>query len=342
MALTSLTSPVGTELTDFSPSRLSTAGQCGRKFEYNYINGIPAPYDKGALLLGDAVHDGVQAWYELPDDGPVQGYQMIDLAPVICAQWERLLPPSVWKLVQEMRELDAECEAVAAAILFKRPTLKSPRTTVDFLKSRAGMEFGKARDAMLEFCDLLPDVKWPKDEDPYKAYCKAAEWGANMQRRWQHLPRPIVVEGGFNVELFGFRVRGRIDQLRIDPTRHGEPLMAIVDMKSGRNALTAMEAFLQMFVYYKAVEANPEWPTTDRVALYLTRKDQYQQGRIDPVRHARLASQVLHGRARQIAMGQFEPSFGFWCKSCDFSDICRNEISMWNDEFGLVHELMAT
>lgn len=331
---------VGTLLTDWSPSRLSTAAQCGRKFELQYVRGIPAAYESGALMLGTAVHNGVQAWYELPDEGPAHGFQVHDLAPVICAQWEAILPPVVWGLVQELRELDAECDAVAAAVLFRRPELKAPRTTVDFLRSDASKAFNGRRAAMLELCDKLPEAKWPRDEDPYQAYRRAAEWGDQMQRRWQHLPPPLVVEYPFSLELFGFRCRGRIDAVRVDPMPpHGLALPTVLDYKTSRQPLTQMEAFLQMFIYYKAVEAALELPTTERIAFYLTRKNAYQQGRIDPERHSRLAYSILHGKARQIAMGQFEPSFGHWCKRCDFHDVCESELQMWVGD-GLTAELM--
>jgi hypothetical protein len=336
VGIAGLTSEVGIELTDFSASRLSTIGQCGRKFEYAYVRKVPEPYEGGARLLGSAVHKGVDAWYALPDDG----FRTTDLAPIICAQWEELLPPAVWAQVKYLRDLDEECEAVAALILMKRPDLKSVRATVDFLRSDAAKKYNEARGAMLEFCDLLPDVKWPKDEDPYKAYQKAAEWGVNMQRRWQKLPRPLVTEGGFVIELFGFRVRGFIDQIRRDPGPNGEVLETVVDIKSGRQPMTPMEAFLQLWIYHKATEANPDWPTVNRIALYLTRKDKYQQGRIDPLRHDRLASRVFNDRARKIQMAQFAPEPGFWCKSCDFEDLCRQELSLWQGD-GLVAELMV-
>jgi hypothetical protein len=137
-------------------------------------------------------------------------------------------------------------------------------------------------------------------------------------------------------------VRGRIDMFREDynPST-GEVYRGIVDIKTGRNPLSQMDAFLQSFIYWKAADEQPDLPKTRDVAFYLTRKDRYQQGQVDPERHGRLASLILNGRARQIAMGQFEPSFGFWCKRCDFQDLCSNEISLWQGEDGLVAELMT-
>lgn len=335
---------ISSGLTDFSASRLATASRCGLAFEYQYIRKLPAPYDRGATMFGNVVHDGLAEWYG-PDDAPAD-YTNTPLAPVILAQWERVLPPVVWNMVQELRELDAECDAVASAILFKRPQLKSPRMTKEFLESTASREFSEKKAKMVELCDALEEVKWPKDEDPYVAYRKSAEIAGRMQVRWQKLPRPLAVERPFAIEVEGFRVRGRIDQYRADPMpSSGEALLCMVDVKTGRQIMTQMEAFLQSFLYYRAIQSFDDLPNlpTDRdnIAFYHARSDKYQQGRIDERRHRRLASRILNGRARQIAMGQFEPSYGMWCKMCDFKDICSNEISMWKDE-GITVELMGT
>lgn len=326
---------ISESLTDFSPSRLGVIGKCGLAFEYQYVKRLPAPYESARAILGTVVHDGVEQWYALPDNG----YQTADLAPIVLAQWQSLLPPVIWERILELRDIAEECEAVAAAIRFQRPNVKAPTQTKAYLEAGVVREFGQKRAAMIELCDALETIKWPKDEDPYKAYCKSAEFAAAMQKRWQPLPPPVAVEVPFRVEFEGFAVRGRIDQVRADPTRDGEIRHRIVDIKTGIQALTQMEAFLQMFLYSEASYQIPEIPDITDIALYLARKDQYQQGKIDRRRHSRLASRILNGRARQIAMGQFEPSYGFWCKQCDFNDLCSSEIALWQGD-GLVAELM--
>jgi hypothetical protein len=332
------------ELTDFSASRLNVASRCGLAFEYQYIRKLPAPYDRGATMFGNAVHDGVQVWYG--DDGDMS-FQETDLAPIVLAQWERLLPSGIWKRVLELRDMDEECKAVAAAVLFKRPQLKAPTQTKEYVEAEAVKAFIEKRNEMVELCDALEEVKWPKDEDPYKAYVKSAEVAARMQHRWQKLPRPLAVERPFRVEIEGFAVRGRIDQIRMDPARGtGEAIMRMLDIKTGRQASSPMEAFLQSFIYVEAIASFEDLPDTNEVVFYWARHDKhplpckpYQQGRIDRERHRRLASRILNGRARQIAMGQFEPSYGHWCKLCDFNDLCANEISLWEGD-GLVAEMI--
>lgn len=332
-----------TSLVDFSPSRLSMASKCGLAFKYKYVDQLDAPQDNARAMFGNAVHDGVQDWYGYGSKELGIGtydFQDMDLAPIVLAQWERLLPPKVWEYVLKLRTQDQECDAVAAAILFQRPELKSPRTTVAFLKSEAAKEFAATRDEMNELCDALESVRWPQDEDAYKAYQKSAAIANNIQRRWQHLPPPIGVEVPFRITIGDFSVRGRIDQVRGDPHREsGELLYRMIDIKTGVQLMTQMEAFLQAFIYVEAIHQMPEMPDTTDIAFYMARHDKYQQGEVDRERHTRLASRILNGRGRQIIMGQFEPSYGMWCKSCDFADLCEQEIRLWSGD-GVTLELI--
>lgn len=326
-------------LVDFSPSRLSTASKCGLAFEYQYVRRLNAPQENARAMFGNAVHDGVQQWYG--DPGSLD-FKENDLAPVVLAQWEKLLPPTIWQGVLHLRELALECDAVAAAIQFQRPTLKNPTQTKAYLESEAVKEFSQAHQAMMLLCDSYEAIKWPKDEDPYKAYVKSAQIAKQIQARWQKLPPPIGVEIPFRIEIDGFSVRGRIDQLRGDPHREtGELLYRMIDIKTGLQLMTQMEAFLQAYIYTEAIHQNPELPDTNDIAFYMARHNKYQQGEVDRERHRRLASRILNGRGRQIIMGQFEPSYGFWCKQCDFNDICSTEISLWQGD-GLVLELIES
>lgn len=332
------------ELTDFSASRLTLAGKCGLAFEYQYVRKLPAPFDRNATLFGDVVHNGIQKWFEIPDEG----WRETDLAPIVLAEWERVYPKEIWKRVLEIRDLDQECDAVCAAILFNRPTLKNVRQTKAFMESDAAKALNDAKAKILELCDALPDIKWPKDEDPYKSYQKSALIAEAAQRRWQDKPAPLAIERPFRIEVEGFVLRGRIDAIRRDPTPAGEVWTGMVDYKTGRQALTAMEAFLQAFIYTEAVatfEDILEQLGADYVpdfAFWLARQDKYQQGRIDRARHRRLASRILNDRARAITMGQFAPHYGMWCKMCDFSDVCTREISLWDGEDGMTLELIAS
>lgn len=328
----------GVDLIDFSPSRLATASRCGLAFEYQYVRHLPAPFERASGLFGDAIHDGVLEWYG-PDDKPVDHTER-DLAPLVLAQWAKLLPPGIWNRVQELRNIDEECAAVAAAVSFKRPELKNPTQTVEYQRASAVKLFNEKLSQIVELCDAFQEIKWPKDENPYRAYKKSAVLAQQMQKRWQKLPRPRAVERPFRVDFEGFHLRGRIDQFRVDPAREtGEMFALLLDIKTGRQLMSAMEAFIQAFLYWLACQQFDDLPNTDEFAFYMARKDQFQRGRIDPKRHPQLASRVLNGRARQIILQQFEPSYGFWCDRCDFKDLCTQEISMWDGEDGVYAEI---
>lgn len=325
-------------LIDFSPSRLTLAGKCGLAFEYSYVRHLTAPQEGARAMFGNVVHNGVQEWY-----GPAgtTDYKEQPLEQIILSQWPKLLPEKVWEFVQQMRDLDQECDAVAAAIVFQRPELKAPRQTKAFLESEAAKDFAAKRDEMNTFCtEVVKDVRWPKDEDPYQAYKKSAVIANNIQRRWQPMPPPLGSEIPFRIRIGEFTVRGRIDLVRADPHRQtGELMVRMIDIKTGTQLMTQMEAFLQAYIYVEAIHQIPELPDTSDIAFYMARPDKYQQGEVDLPRHRELASRILNGRARQIIMGQFEPSYGMWCKTCDFHDICEQEINLWAGD-GVTLELI--
>lgn len=324
---------MGSELTDFSASRVTLAGKCGQAFDYQYIKKIPAPMEGARATLGTAVHRAVDAWYTKHD------YQQTELADLVDEQWEALLPPAVWNAVKVLLARQSDCTAIAQAILLKRPTLKAPETTKEYLSAGPVVEFSDLQNELFELTERCTTMKWPAAEGPFKAAVRAREMAERMQARWRPLPVPLAVEHPFILEFDGFRVRGAIDQVRLDPSRQGEPIPRMVDIKTGMQPLTQMEAFLQSFLYAEAIRQAEDLPTTDQVAFYLARPDKYQQGWIDYDRHRALASRILNGRARQITMAQFEPSYGHWCKMCDFNSLCSSEINIWKGD-GLTAELM--
>jgi hypothetical protein len=297
------------ELTDLSTSRVMVANKCGLAFKYRYVDRLPAPYDSGSALFGNAVHDGVAEWYE---PGPTtednkHRHKELELPMLVAKQWPRLLPPVVWEDVQALLELDAERQAVAEAIRLRRPQIKKPEQTKDYLNSEAQKAFAERQVEMLLRIEKLEEVKWPKDEDPFKAYTKSLNIAERLQRQWQPLPRPLAVEEPFRLEFEGFVLRGAIDQVRHDPNLQTgewrEP--RVVDIKTGRNPLTQMEAFVQTFVYNEAVRQIENLPATDLMEFWLARHEdqrgrtKVQRGRVDPKRHGKLALRILNGVGRR-------------------------------------------
>lgn len=316
-----------TELTDLSPTRIGLAQKCGLAFKYRYIDQVPAPHETAALLMGNAVHHGIEAWY-------AGDYRSDSLTEAVTAQWRELLPEAVWEALREVLRCEIDRRALSQAILMARPNIKSPEQTKDFLGSKEQAAFSEARQAMHEACDAEESVRWPKDEDPFQAWMKSAQIAEWLQARWRWQPPPLAVELPFSVQVGDFTLRGRIDQVRRDLTEDGEVLAPYIhDTKTGRQPLTQMEAFTQAYVYYEAVrQVMPELGEVLDVEFLMVRQRLSQRGHIEPERHRALALRVLNGAAHKIIAGQFEPHYGFWCRLCDFRDLCDREIGLWEGD----------
>lgn len=311
----------------YSASKLSSISKCGRLYKYKYVDKIPEPVENSAQKFGNVIHNAVERWYG-PDDEPVD-HTKVSLVDLVKRQWVHEIPPLVWEHVKILRDLDEECQNTIAAIAFKRPTLKNPAQTKEYQESAAAKAFQSARVEMLNFCSELTDVRWPKDEDAYKSYVKSLVIAKQMEDMWKGRPRPLLVEGSFNIEIHEFRVRGRIDQIRREPDPDGVEIKSMVDIKTGRNPFTQMEAFLQSYLYWEAIQQMDEKYRTDSISFYFARHHQWFQGRIRPNDHRRLAYQILKTQSEKIANKQFAPEFTPGCKMCSYSDMCEGEISLW-------------
>ena len=247
--------------------------------------------------------------------------------------WELLLPPTIWAMVNQMGELKLATDAVAADIKASRD-VKNPEATKAYQTSEEYQSFKEARGEMMAICDSTDEIKWPKDEDPFKAFERSMEVADALQKRWRPQPKPLAVEQAFNITIGDIEVRGRIDQLRQDINLETGELKEpeLLDIKTGRQLFSQMDAFVQAFCYWQALQLNDELPNTDTFVFHHARTGKEQRGKIDPVRHTALASTVLNGVGRRIAMAQFEPCYGYWCKMCDFNDICSGEISLWQGD----------
>jgi RecB family exonuclease len=341
------------KLTDLSVSRVGVANKCGLAFEYQYVKRLPAVYDTAASIFGNVIHDGVMDWYG--GDGPItpqnkNHHHNADLVNIVRAQWPQKLPPKIWEHITALIDLDIERVAVASAIKLKRPHLKNPLQTKEFLESSSAKEYSGALTEMIDLCNRFKEIKWPQDENAFQAYQKSERIAMQIQREWQDQPRPLLVEEPFRLEFGDFVLRGRIDQVRSDPTLEGllcDPYT--LDIKSGKQLLTQMEAFLQTFIYNEATrQMEYDFIPNDLTAMefYMVRHlgpngyIKRQAGNIDYRRHARLALKILNGVVNRIKSESFEPHYGMWCKQCDFRDLCEREISLWQGD-GLKLEVAA-
>lgn len=318
-------------ISDLSASRIRTADKCGLAYEYQYVKKLPAPYDKGATVFGNVIHDGLELWYG-PDADPATSatqHQDLSLVDIVADGWWKVLPQEVAPPLRACIRSAIELDALASAIVISRPQIKSPRTTRDYLSSNEYARFEDCRDQLLRASDKCETMKWPKDENAFQAYRKSLVIAEQLQRRWRRLPRPMVVERGFDLEFAGVHIRGRIDQIRIDPDPQGEAKVEGLDVKTGRQMMTQMEAFIQAFLYDEACRQLPDLPVPDYWTFWMARHDKPQHGVIDYTRHAKLAERIIHGVRERIERQDFAPHYGMWCKSCDFKDLCEQEVGLW-------------
>lgn len=311
-------------LTDLSVSRIKVVDKCGLAFKYNYVDHIPAASESASMLFGNVIHDGVDQWYG------THNHSNLDLAPIFTGLWSKYLPKQIWTATERCLAADKDLEALAEIIKIARPTIKAPRQTKDFLESAEFARFEDLRENMIDKCDAIEEMRWPKDENPLQAYYKSMAIAKQMQLRWQRLPAPLFVEVPFLLKFEGFTIKGRIDQIRQDPNEQGELRpMELLDIKTGRQPLTQMEAFIQAFLYDEACHTNEDLPEPDHVTFWLARHDRSQDGRIDRERHRRLALRILNNVARTIITGAWEPHYGMWCRQCDYKELCEQEIGLW-------------
>jgi len=314
-------------LTDLSPSRVRSVQTCSLAFRYEYVDRIPALTESASALFGNVVHDGVQVWYGEPDSGD---HQRLDLANIFHGLWAEYLPAGIWPALERCLEADRALEALAQAILISRPELKAPRQTKDFLSSAEFKQFEDHRENLIQKCDDLEEMRWPKDESPFQAYRKSMVVAASLTQLWKQKPRPLFVEEPFLLTFEGYTIKGRIDQIRCDPNEQGEPgPLELWDIKTGRQLMSQMEAFIQAFLYDEACFESEKLPSPELVTFWMARHDKPQRGKIDRERHRKLALRVLNNVARTIITGAWEPSYGHWCKRCDFAELCEEEINLW-------------
>ena len=133
--------------------------------------------------------------------------------------------------------------------------------------------------------------------------------------------RPALVEAPFTVELDnGYRVRGRIDAVYRDD-RHWE----IVDFKSGRpredpSLMVQLEAYA-----VAAAKVDFGLPAPDAIDVtfaYLGGGLSTRTEHADEAWRLR-AEQNLERLTDKVEAGEFEPSPGEWCRSCDFLRFCE-------------------
>jgi DNA helicase-2/ATP-dependent DNA helicase PcrA len=174
------------------------------------------------------------------------------------------------------------------------------------LHQRGQVPFDEVSETLYD----VPDGPGGGSKGAYETYAASRFAGA----------RASLIEVPFTLGLeTGFRVRGRIDAVYVDP-----PVWEVVDFKSGRpsddpSRIVQLQAYA---VAVDAVEFGPPKPEEVKVTFaYLGDGLAEVSYDADPewVDEARRS---LEGLTRSIADSQYEEQPGPWCGSCDFLQFC--------------------
>lgn len=313
-----------------SVSSIKLADKCSLAHHYHYVDRLPAPEEAASKVFGTVLHIGTENWYGESGDS----YKTTNIRDFVHREWFEHLPMDVAIELRHCIEAERGLTDLEQLIRISRPTIKEPRQTKDFMTSPAFAHFEDARDGLLAAMTKCEDMRWPKDENAYQAYRKSIFIADQLQLRWQHKPRPLVIEKEFLIEFAGVEIRGRIDQIRRDPAMDPEPgtdgfVIEGLDLKTGRQSMTQMDAFLQAFLYNEACEADPGLPVPDYWTFLMARLNKPQHGKIDRERHSKLAERILRRVVSQIQSDEYAPHYGMWCSSCDYRGVCEQEINLW-------------
>ena len=133
-------------------------------------------------------------------------------------------------------------------------------------------------------------------------------------------PAPLLVELAFEIHFEDFILCGIVD--RVD---EGEGGLLVTDYKSGRKmAPEQVETDWQLCIYAYAVERIFEEPV-QRVQLRYLKDGSLQSSVRGQDDFRQLTEGVLPHVTHKVEQGEFEPTSGYWCRWCDYRELCATE-----------------
>lgn len=134
-------------------------------------------------------------------------------------------------------------------------------------------------------------------------------------------PPPLALEFPFELPWREHALLGAID--RIDEGQNG---LIVVDFKSGQRKPSPqdLQHDLQLTLY--AWVAETLWgQRVERVVYYHLRDQTPLLTTRSYSDYRRLCDDILPQVVHGIQSGRFEPHYGFWCRWCDFRELCAAE-----------------
>jgi CRISPR/Cas system-associated exonuclease Cas4 (RecB family) len=298
---------------------------CPSLYQRKYILKQPIQ-KKSSAAFGNALHDTIEKWHELGgvEAGPIE--------KVFYGVYAETFP-DVWEKVRRMVIQAQVLDDLEAGIRKRRPEIKNPRQTKEWLESSDWKEFVAMNEATAEMAEHSELFTYSKTEPPYKLWVLGLELLAKYIDAFKGQPEPVAVETSFEGKVGeDLYIRGRIDMVRplVVPDT-GEVATATIDLKSGVKAMTPQSAFVQGTIYGYATRCGwlPAEFESDLVLFYMLR-----DATIQPFLYndqcwkqlLKVIEEVKHGISRK----KYPRSFSMMgCGMCDFKDDCAAELGVF-------------
>jgi hypothetical protein len=329
--------------TIISPSRLGQFSECGRKFEFRYIDGIKPPRAPSRQLFGSVMHRAREQWVQ---------NRKVDMVPFVKEAWveQGQKDKPLGSFLAAYEDLSVRARIEKDTIAQRRPELKNVNASKDWKEHPLKLQI----DALVAALhDRMEGSVWTFTKtDPLPSlYDESISLARAYAARWRHLPDAAMVEVGFTVQWQGFTLTGRID----DVTEFQHPVLGrfygLTDAKTHQEDPFAPKFLDQCVMYFVAVREcmrlrrpgferlDPDLPfmvAIDAMRLYDEERP-YRFFEVDQAQEDRLL-RVLQTYKRGVEHGVYTPN-ATRCDSmgCGFREMCeayyaakeRDDLNVW-------------
>ncbi len=139
-------------------------------------------------------------------------------------------------------------------------------------------------------------------------------------------PTPLYLEQPFHMKLGDYTFKGVID--RIDPVGSDKDTVEIIDYKTGqlpKNGKLSPEDREQLMIYNLAARDVLKLKPTQLTYYYIDKNKPISFTAND--KDLDKLKKDLEDKVANIRKSDFHADPGFWCKTCDFRDICEDKWS---------------
>lgn len=339
------------DATIISPSRLSQFSECGRKFEFRYIDGIKPPRAPSRQLFGSIMHRAREQWVM---------NRNADMVPMVKAAWaeEGAKDEPLGSFLAAYESLSVQARMERATIGKRRPELKNVAASKDWKEHPLKLQID---ELVASLADHMKASVWSFTQtDPLPSlYDESITLARGYSDRWRHLPTPLMTEVGFTVPWHGFTLTGRIDDITLFEHPEIGQFYGATDAKTHKEDPFAPKFMDQGVMYRVAIreaitlrrpgleDLDPDMPVLvgiDAMRLY-NQPEAYRWFEVDERQERRLLHVLMQYR-RGIENAVYTPAAAR-CDNmgCGYREICehyyaaveRTELNTWFETGEVAH-----